>query len=37
MPYPQPRWRGHAPPGDNWLAGLTPEQAQAVNYSTGWL
>jgi hypothetical protein len=32
MPDPEPGWREHAPPGTSPLAGLTPEQAQAVTY-----
>ena len=36
MKYPDPGVRDHAPPGtDRLLAGLTPEQAQAVTHGTG--
>src|SRR5437763_9444912 len=35
MPHPEPGGREHAPPGPNLLAGLTPEQAQAVTHGTG--
>ena len=36
MTQPDPGARDHAPPGtDRLLAGLTPEQAQAVTYGTG--
>ena len=35
MSYPDPERREHAPPGKNLLAGLTPEQAQAVTHGTG--
>src|SRR6202035_2526633 len=35
MPHPDPGSREHAPPGNSLLAGLTPEQAQAVTYGTG--
>src|SRR5437588_1896023 len=35
MPHPDPERREQAPPGTGLLAGLTPEQAQAVTYGTG--
>ena len=35
MPDPEPERREHAPPGISLLAGLTPEQAQAVTHGTG--
>src|SRR5438270_11841713 len=36
MPYPNAGWRTNAPPGsERLLAGLTPEQAQAVTYGAG--
>ena len=36
MPYPEPERREHAPPGcERLLAGLTPEQVQAVMHGTG--
>ena len=35
MPHPDPERREHAPPGTSLLAGLTPEQAQAVPYGAG--
>ena len=36
MPHPKPERRTNAPPGtQRLLAGLTPEQAQAVTYGTG--
>jgi DNA helicase-2/ATP-dependent DNA helicase PcrA len=35
MPHPEPERREHAPPSTILLAGLTPEQAQAVTYGTG--
>ena len=36
MPFPEPGGRDHAPPGpERLLAGLTPEQAQAVTHGTG--
>jgi len=35
MPHPDPERREHAPPGPRLLAGLTPEQAQAVTHGTG--
>src|SRR5436309_14201004 len=36
MPYPNPERRTNAPPGpERLLAGLTPEQAQAVTHGTG--
>src|SRR5437588_5263669 len=35
MPHPEPTRREHSPPGSSLLAGLTPEQAQAVMYGTG--
>src|SRR5437763_2876450 len=35
MPHPKPERREHAPPGLRLLAGLTPEQAQAVTHGTG--
>jgi len=35
MPHPEPERREHAPPRSPLLAGLTPEQAQAVTYGTG--
>src|SRR5436305_9509589 len=35
MPDPEPERREHAPPGTSLLAGLTPEQAQAVTHGTG--
>ena len=36
MPLPEPGGRDHAPPGtERLLAGLTPEQAQAVTHGTG--
>ena len=36
MPHPKPGWREHAPPGpERLLAGLTPEQAQAVTFGSG--
>jgi hypothetical protein len=35
MPHPEPGRREHAPAGTSLLAGLTPEQAQAVTYSVG--
>jgi hypothetical protein len=34
MPDPEPVRREHAPPGTSLLAGLTPEQAQAVTHGT---
>jgi ATP-dependent DNA helicase UvrD/PcrA len=35
MPHPEPERGQHAPPGTSLLAGLTPEQAQAVTHGTG--
>src|SRR5947199_951668 len=36
MPHPEPERRTNAPPGpERLLAGLTPEQAQAVTHGTG--
>jgi ATP-dependent DNA helicase UvrD/PcrA len=35
MPHPEPERRTNAPPGTRLLAGLTPEQAQAVTHGTG--
>src|SRR5436305_4304608 len=35
MSHPEPERRTNAPPGASLLAGLTPEQAQAVTYGTG--
>src|SRR5947208_13470809 len=35
MPNPEPERRTNAPPGTSLLAGLTPEQAQAVTHGTG--
>jgi DNA helicase-2/ATP-dependent DNA helicase PcrA len=35
MPHPDPGRRENAPPGSPLLAGLTPEQAQAVTHGTG--
>src|SRR5207248_2255652 len=35
MSHPEPGRRVHAPPASILLAGLTPEQAQAVTYGTG--
>src|SRR5438105_860598 len=35
MPHPEPERRTNAPPGSRLLAGLTPEQAQAVRHGTG--
>ena len=35
MPHARPRRRAHALPGTSLLAGLTPEQTQAVTYGTG--
>jgi hypothetical protein len=35
MPHPEPERREHAPPGTTLLAGLTPEQAQAVTRGSG--
>jgi hypothetical protein len=36
MPHPNPERRTTAPPGfERLLAGLTPEQAQAVTHGTG--
>ena len=35
MPHPESGWREHAPPGTCLLAGLAPEQAQAVTHGTG--
>ena len=36
MPHPNPERRPNAPPGpERLLAGLTPEQAQAVTHGTG--
>jgi DNA helicase II / ATP-dependent DNA helicase PcrA len=35
MSHPEPERREHAPPGSDLLAGLTPEQTQAVTYGTG--
>ena len=36
MPHPDPERRTNAPPGsERLLAGLTPEQAQAVTHGTG--
>jgi DNA helicase-2/ATP-dependent DNA helicase PcrA len=36
MPHPKPRRRDHAPPGKSrLLAGLTPEQADAVTHGSG--
>src|SRR5271166_453988 len=35
MPNPEPGRHEHAPPGNGLLAGLTPEQAQAVTHGTG--
>src|ERR1700693_5546287 len=35
MPHPEPERRTNAPPGTGLLAGLMPEQAQAVTHGTG--
>ena len=36
MPHPEPERRTNAPPGSQLLlAGLTPEQAQAVTHASG--
>src|SRR5947209_10432420 len=35
MPHPEPERRTNAPPGTSLLAGLTPEQAQAVTHGPG--
>jgi DNA helicase II / ATP-dependent DNA helicase PcrA len=35
MPHPEPGRRENAPPGRSLLAGLTPEQAQAVTHGAG--
>lgn len=35
MSHPEPERRTNAPPGTSLLAGLTPEQAQAVTHGTG--
>jgi hypothetical protein len=35
MPHPEAQRHEHAPPGKNLLAGLTPEQAQAVTHGAG--
>jgi ATP-dependent DNA helicase UvrD/PcrA len=35
MSHPEPEWRDNAPSGSSLLAGLTPEQAQAVTHGRG--
>ena len=35
MSHPEPERRTNAPPGTSLLAGLTPQQAQAVTHGTG--
>jgi hypothetical protein len=35
MSHPEPERRTNASPGTSLLAGLTPEQAQAVTHGTG--
>src|SRR5947209_11984654 len=35
MPHPEPERRTNAPPGTSLLAGLPPEQAQAVTHGAG--
>jgi hypothetical protein len=35
MPHPEPERREHPPPGRSLLAGLSPEQAQAVTHGGG--